>query len=152
MLDAILSIATGGASGLIGSIISKGFSIFDNIQEEKKSQREHERTIEMHRLDAELRSVEHENEKAIVEISTAADMRTAAYTHDSSVGKTSRWCTNALRLVRPVLTFSLIGLTGAIYFSSGDAGRLTIETSVVFMLGASIAFWFGDRSMSPKSK
>ena len=152
MLDAILSVATGGASGLIGSIISKGFSIFDNIQEEKKSQREHERTIEMHRLDAELRSVEHENERAIVEISTAADMRTAAYTHDSSVGKPSKWCTNTLRLVRPVLTLSLIGLTGAIYFSSGDAGRLTIETSVVFMLGASIAFWFGDRSMSPKSK
>ena len=42
MLDAILSVATGGASGLIGTVISKGFSIFDNIQEEKKAQREHE--------------------------------------------------------------------------------------------------------------
>ena len=152
MLDAILSVATGGASGLLGTIISKGFSIFDNIQEEKKSQREHERTIEMHRLDSELRSVEHENERAIAEVQAAAEMRAATYVHDASAGRPSKWCTNTLRLVRPVLTLSLIGLTGAIYFASADTGQVEIETSVVFMLGASIAWWFGDRSMSPKPK
>ena len=75
MLDTLLTVATGGASGLLGSVISKGFSIFDNMQQEKKNQRDHERTMEMHRLDAELRTEERENELAIAEISAAADMR-----------------------------------------------------------------------------
>jgi hypothetical protein len=152
MLDTILSVATGGASGLLGTIISKGFSIFDNIQEEKKSQREHERTIEMHRLDAELRSVEHENEKAIAEVQAAAEIRAAAYGHDASYGQPSKWCTNVLRLVRPVLTFGLIILTGIIYFSATNNGKIDIESAVVFMLGASIAWWFGDRSMQSRKK
>ena len=151
MLDAILSVATGGASGLIGTIISKGFSIFDNMQAEKKDQRDHLRTIEMHRLNAELQSIEHENERAIAEVQAAAEMRAASYAHDASAGRPSKWCTNTLRLVRPVLTLSLIGLTGMIYFSSSETGRIEIEMSVTFLLGASVAWWFGDRSMqSPK--
>ena len=150
MLDTILTVATGGASGLLGSVIGKAFSIFDNMQQEKKSQRDHERTMEMHRLDAELRTEERENELAIAEISAAADMRMAAYQHDASMGKPSKWCTNILRLVRPILTFGLIVLTAIIYFSATEAGKIEIEVSVVFMLGASVAFWFGDRSMASK--
>jgi len=150
MLDSILTIATGGVSGLLGSVISKGFSIFDNMQQEKKNQKDHERTMEMHRLDNELRTEERENELAIAEISAAADMRMAAYEHDASMGKPSKWCTNILRLVRPILTFGLIVLTAIIYFSATQAGKIEIEVAVVFMLGASVAFWFGDRSMASK--
>ena len=72
MLDTILTVATGGASGLLGSVIGKAFSIFDNMQQEKKSQRDHERTMEMHRLDAELRTEERENELAIADTAKIA--------------------------------------------------------------------------------
>ena len=61
-----------------------------------------------------------------------------------------KFVTNILRLVRPILTLSLIGLVGAIYFYATPTGKLEIESSVVFMLSGAIAWWFGDRGQSVK--
>jgi hypothetical protein len=154
MLDAILTVATGGISGFASSIVGKLFSFADGWMEEKRAVTEHQRTMEMHRLQAELHAGEQENELAIAEAQAAAEIRRAAYEHDRSAGRPSKWCTNVLRLVRPFLSMSLIGLTAAIYFSArhGSTGQIEIEAGVIWMTSAAVMFWFGDRSMQPKRK
>jgi len=79
-----------------------------------------------------------------------ADSRVASYSHDSMAGTGSLWCSNLLRLVRPVLTFSLIILVGILYFKAVPEGRATIEASVIYLCSSSCLWWFGDRTMRKK--
>jgi membrane associated rhomboid family serine protease len=65
-------------------------------------------------------------------------------------GTGSLWVIDLLRLVRPVLTFSLIVLVGMLYFSADMGGRATIEASVIYMCSSAVLWWFGDRAMRKK--
>ena len=56
MWDVIGSVMTGGATGILGSVLGKLFNFADVYIEEKKAKGEHERTMEMHRLQSELRA------------------------------------------------------------------------------------------------
>ena len=147
MLDMIGTVLTGGATGIIGSILVKAFSFLAFWVEEKKMDKEHERTKELLRLQNEIGAAESEREMAVAEASAAADIRTASYSHDSSVGTSSRWVVDVLRLVRPVLTFTLIVLVGIVYFKSDIGGKATIELGVLYMCSSSVLWWFGDRAM-----
>ena len=106
--------------------------------------------MEMLELQNRLGAEESERELAIAESTAAADVRTASYGHDSSVGVGSAWVVNVLRLVRPVLTFTLIVLVGIVYFKSDIGGKATIELSVLFMCSSSVLWWFGDRALRKK--
>ena len=50
MFDLIGTVLTGGATGVIGSVIGKLFGFVDYWVEEKKADKDHIRTIEMLRL------------------------------------------------------------------------------------------------------
>ena len=50
MWDVIGTVLTGGATGLIGTVIGKGFSFIDNWQKEKAADKEHYRSIELYKL------------------------------------------------------------------------------------------------------
>ena len=54
MFELIGTVLTGGATGVIGSVIGKAFSFVDAWQEEKKAEKDHGRTIEMLRLQNEI--------------------------------------------------------------------------------------------------
>ena len=107
MFDLIGTVLTGGATGVIGSVIGKAFSFLDAWQEEKKADKDHGRTIEMLRLQNEIGAEENEREMAVAEANADANMRMASYSHDSMAGPSSVWVANLLRLVRPCLTLSL---------------------------------------------
>ena len=125
MWDVIGTVLTGGATGLIGTVIGKGFSFVDNWQKEK----------------------EMEAQMQVAEIG----LRQASYSHDQSAGQASQWATNILRLVRPGLTFGLIVLVGIIYFRTDDIGQQeTIIQSVIYMASSSVLWWFGDRALRSK--
>ena len=150
MFDLIGTVLTGGATGVIGSVIGKAFSFLDAWQEEKKADKEHGRTLEMLRLQNEIGAEENEREMAVAEANADANMRMASYSHDSMAGPSSVWVANLLRLVRPALTLSLIVLVGVLYFSAEVNGRATIEASVFYMCSSSVLWWFGDRALRSK--
>jgi len=78
MFDLISTVLTGGATGIIGSVLGKAFSFIDAWQEEKKAGADHQRTLEMLKLQGEMKSDEAENE-----------MRIASYGHDTGIGTAS---------------------------------------------------------------
>ena len=147
MLDLLGTVLTGGATGIIGSIIGKAFSFLDFWVEEKKADSEHARTVALLELQNRLGAEENERELAITEAKAAGDARTASYQHDISIGNGSVWVANILRLVRPLLTFALIGITLVLYLKANPGGRDTIEISVIYMTSSAVLWWFGDRAM-----
>jgi len=150
MLDLLGTVLTGGVTGIVGSIIGKAFSFFDAWQEEKKADNDHERTIALLELQNKFGAEENERETAIAQSKVDADSRMASYSHDSMAGTGSLWVVDLLRLVRPVLTFSLIILVGILYFKAVPEGRATIEASVIYLCSSSCLWWFGDRAMRKK--
>jgi hypothetical protein len=150
MFDLIGTVLTGGATGVIGSVIGKLFGFVDYYVEEKKADKDHGRTIEMLRLQNEIGAEENEREMAVAEANADANMRMASYSHDSMAGTGSVWVANLLRLVRPTLTLGLIVLVGILYFSAEVNGRATIEASVIYMTSSAVLWWFGDRAMRSK--
>jgi hypothetical protein len=151
MFEMILSVLTGGATGILGSLIGKAFGFLDFFVEEKKKDNDHARTIEMTKLSAELRSEELENERAIVEEEQAGKQRAASYRHDMSAGVSYPWVAAILRLVRPTLTLMLIAIVWYIYATSNDiAQQETIIQSVIYMTSTAVLWWFGDRAMKGK--
>ena len=114
-MEFILSVLTGGATGIIGSVIGKIFGFVDGYLEEKKKDKEHTRTIEMTRLQSELRSQELESEREIVQTQQDGQIKTAAYDMFVNVPVPYPWVAAILRLIRPILTLMLVGIVGYIY-------------------------------------
>ena len=150
MFELLGTVLTGGITGVVGSVIGKAFSFLDAWQEEKKATNEHGRTLELLELQNKIGAEESEREMEIAQAKIDADSRVASYSHDSMAGTGSLWVVDLLRLVRPVLTFSLIVLVGMLYFSADMGGRATIEASVIYMASSSVLWWFGDRALRKK--
>jgi hypothetical protein len=151
MFELLGTVLTGGITGVVGSVIGKAFSFLDAWQEEKKATNEHGRTLELLELQNKIGAEENEREMAITQSKIDADSRVASYSHDSMAGTGSVWVVDLLRLVRPVLTFSLIILVGILYFKAAPGGRATIEASVIYLCSSSCLWWFGDRAMRKKA-
>jgi hypothetical protein len=151
MFGVISSVLTGGATGLIGSLLTKGIGIFEAGQRRKDKALEYEQELKLLDRQAALKTAETENELAIANAETAASLREASYSHDSSMGKPHRWVVDVLRLVRPVLTGFLLILVGGIYFTTDDfAMKAGVIDSVLFMTSSAVTWWFGDRSLQGK--
>lgn len=150
MLELLGTVLTGGATGIIGSVIGKAFSFLDYWVEEKKKDNDHERTLKLLELQNKIGAEENEREMAVADAKYASDQRMAAYDHDAQVGVSSMWVVDVLRLVRPLLTFTLIILVGIIYFNS-TGKRLEIEAGCLYMMSSAVLWWFGDRAMRKKN-
>jgi hypothetical protein len=147
MLDLLMTAFTGGATGIIGSIVGKAFSFLDFWVEEKKADKEHARTVALLELQNKLGAEESERELEIAKTKAAGTARTASYSHDIALGRGSVWVVDILRLVRPILTFTLIILVGILYFQSDINGKNIMEASVIYMCSSAVLWWFGDRAM-----
>jgi hypothetical protein len=133
-LGLIGSVLTGGATGLVGSLLSKGIGLFEAHQRRKDRELDFAHELKLLDKQAELRTAETENELAIANAETAASLREASYAHDSSLGNPHRWVVDTLRMVRPVLTLFLLTLVGGIYFTTDDfAMKAGVIESVLFM-------------------
>lgn len=148
MFDFLVSVLTGGATGIFGSILGRVLGFVEAWQEEKQTQRDHERTMQMMDKQAELRSADLENERLIVMEEQAGLMKVASFKHDMSAGVSYPFIAAILRLVRPVLTFALITLMGVVYFYLSNEGqREDIIQSVIWMASTATMWWYGDRAM-----
>jgi hypothetical protein len=151
MVDVLMSVMSGGVTGILGSVIGKVFNFVDMWAEEKKKDKDHIRTIELTRLNAELRADEMENELAIVEEEQAGAAKVAAYTMFQDVAVPYPFVAAILRLIRPVLTIMLISIVWYIFATTEDASQKEmIIQSVIWMSSTATMFWFGDRALRPK--
>ena len=152
-MELILSLITGGATGILGSAIGKFFG-FLKVREERKTQRVNNAHIErLHELNMSARGQELESEERIAGTAAAAKMQEGSYRHDASYGQVAPWAATVLRLVRPVLTFSLVALTLTFWLSaSGDdlvdanALKTQIVSTTLYLTTVAITWWFGDRA------
>lgn len=157
-----VSILTGGATGLLGTALS---AVVDHFQ----ARGEHKRELELRRLDIELAKTEAGSAErtAAIEAESASDQaewRAMAESYREAGRRWSRPGDGVLvqlvdlvrGLTRPVLTWCLLGLTGAIYFLLGatDAHaallRPRIVETVLYLATAAVLWWFGSRQIEKR--
>lgn len=144
---ALFGAGTGGI-GLIFSGVAKTFTWF---AEERQKAAEHQRVMDLTRLQYELRSQEKELDHEIALDGAAVDLRMASYEHDTKTGKASQWVIDTLRMTRVVLTIGSQLILAAIYFwKASETSQLEIEAAFVYMATSSFVWWFGDRMTQRK--
>ncbi len=165
MLDLVLSVLTGGATGLIGTVISGGMKFFEN-----KQKHGHELAI----MDMEIKQmhVEAEIAKDVAELEMEGKDRQAAWQalEASYKESTSRMSTgdsgwlvmvDVVRgLMRPTITLGLLIMIGAIYFTmavdlvgpDGTPMRVFIINTVLYVGTTAVLWWFGTRNLSPSPR
>lgn len=155
------SIATtlfaGPAVGLFGSLISGVMGYFERRQqlEHDKAKWAHETSLQ--ELNMKARGQELEAEDQIAQTHMISETLKGSYEHDASYGPTSPWASNALRFVRPLLAFSLLGLVGWFWFSAPlmqVADNLTLREAIVlktlFLAEVAVTWFFADRRRANK--
>ena len=156
MLELLMTVVSGGATGIIGSAISGVFKFLDRKSEiaERVADRAHE--IRIHELNIQAGQAETESELRIVAADTAREQLLASYRHDAGTGQSYRWVSALLRLVRPLLTFTLLYLTYRIYFSldtdgvvDGLAVKAYIINTIVYTTSAAVCC--GGSAIAPSS-
>ena len=152
MLESILAVVSGGATGILGTIVSAGTEYF-----QARQRHDHEialRRVEMEMVQTEAASaermaaMERESEQMRAE-HAALEASYRAATTRMSAGD-SRWlvAVDVIRgLTRPVLTLLLVTLAGVIYFTlSPQAGmRAQIVDTVLYLATTTVLWWFGAR-------
>ena len=156
MLDFLATILSGGATGLLGSLVSTGFKLFQGVQDRKEAAEVRAHELALQRLAIQTGQAETEAELAIAREESRREQLVASYRHDAGTGRSSRWVVDILRLVRPVLTLALIALTAWIYFSLTEGGNVAvlreyIVHTVIYTASASILWWFGDRALNRRT-
>ena len=166
MLESLLSagaaILSGGATGLLGTAIS---AVADYFQ----GRAEHKREIELRRLDIEHAKAEADSAERVAAVEAEGrrdaaewDAMTASYREAGQ-----RWSRpgdgGLLQLVdfvrgmtRPLLTWGLVALVGAIYFLLGAVDvaaadlRPRIVDTVLYLATAAVLWWFGQRQIEKR--
>jgi hypothetical protein len=139
----------GGATGLLGTLLSQVFSWCNKKQQLQELSLTFEHEIRLQEM--QLKSLRQETEREIFIAETTANSEAlqGAYAHDTNVGKPSTWVVDAIKLFRPTITLILVLLTGAIYFTTNNLMiQATIVDAIIFCTIAAMTFWFGDRSIA----
>ena len=149
MFDIIASVLTGGATGIIGSLIGTVGRFFEKKQQLKEMTLQFDQEYKLQELQISSRREEAESERAIAELQAESEIKTASYAHDASYGITTLTIASILRFVRPVLTFLLLAFTVYIFWEVSENPSIVHELSnqIMFLTTTAVAWWFGDRSL-----
>lgn len=153
MLDGLLSILTGGATGVLGTLLSFGTKFFED-------RARHKRELDLRALDIELAKTEAAGAERAAAIEAESDREAAEWgAMQESIRDAGReWSTDGhwlltwteafRRLTRPGLTLLFVALTGAIYFTIADGEiQLRVVDTVLYLATASTLWWFGGRQL-----
>ena len=156
-MDILLSLFTGGATGLLGTALSAGLKLFERAQAQK-----HElklRELDLRHLAAEAASAERiaaiEAESAETAAEWAglqASYREAAsrWTEGQTLTPAQSWLlvlVDVVRgLMRPGLTVVLIGYVGWAYHTS-TLNAAQIISTILYLATACVLWWFGSRQV-----
>lgn len=154
MLESVMAILSGGATGLLGTAISAA-------AEYARERQRHAHEVELRRLELEMVSAEAASAERIAAIERETETAKAdaaaleasyqAATARMSRGR-SRWLVAvdvARGLTRPVLTWVFVALVGAMYFSAAATGsvREQIVETVLYLATTCVLWWFGARHL-----
>ena len=156
MFDGIAAILSGGATGLLGTVLSFGVEYFQRRQR-------HRHELELRRIDREIAESEAAAAAhvAAIEAESEESGRAWAALEASHQSSTVRWSdgdspwlvvVDVVRgLTRPFLTWTFLALTGAIYFTLGDWSlREGIIDTVLYLTSTCVLWWFGARQVGRK--
>jgi hypothetical protein len=158
MMDLILGVMSGGATGLIGSVLSGGVKFFTDRQNQKH---------ELAKMGLELQHMDKEAEIArdIKELDMEGAEAAAAWKglEASYAESGKRWSTgdsgwiiavDVVRgMMRPLLTLALVGVTTGIYFTLGDDSETLQEriiATILYLTALALSWWFADRQITKK--
>ncbi len=149
MLSVITSLFAGPLVGIFGSVVSGITGYFERAQqiEADAAKFAHEQIL----LDKQIamRGQELESEENIAAISADVEALKGSYQHDSSYGDTPQWANVMLRMVRPCLTFSLVGLVAVILLTDVEGVTMSdVAMKVLFLAEVAVSWWFADRRRS----
>lgn len=163
MIDALMAILTGGATGLLGTAVSFA-------AEYMSARQSHAREVELRRLDMELARVEAAAAGSAAAIAAESAESAAAWSaleasyRDAGrrLGRAdSPWLTVvdvARGLLRPLLTLGSLALVAAIYFSLGATDveildiRPRIVDTVLYVSTTCVLWWFGARGVDKRAR
>ena len=162
MLDMLVSVLTGGATGLLGTALSEVINFF-------QARQKHSQEMDLRRLDIELAQAEASGAERVAAIEAEAERDQAewealraSYREASSRmsrpgdGFLMRFVDFVRGMTRPVLTWCLFGLVGAIYFMLGatDAHAAALQPRIVetvlYLFTAAMLWWFGQRQIEKR--
>lgn len=157
LVDLIGGTATGGALGLVGSVISKGATYLVDKQK-AKDDREAKLVDYAHEKDMAL--IQQDNTQQASEQQFALNkmqsefevMKTSIQDQTQLSGRTSQIVTDILALVRPGLTLLLILATMLVAFAiNNGATEILMNPFYQFssMAAMAVAWWFGDKVQTP---
>jgi len=141
--------------GLVGSISSKVFGIVEKMEERKlrKLELEHEvnrwaHDKDMLQLQSQAKVAETEQEAFLMTTQGSFDgLRESMKQQTESLKGASRWVKNTLSMVRPVLTFTFVGIVAYMaVFENPEDFRAAAIAAAIELAMMSVAWWFGDRS------
>ena len=162
LIDLGSSILTGGATGLLGTAISGVIDFF-------QARQNHAQEMDLRRLDIDLAKAEAEGAERVAAIEAEgvrdqAEWGAMAASYREAGARWSRPGEGVLMqlvdftrgMTRPVLTFGLVALVGAIYFLLGSLEfvafdvRPRIVETVLYLATASVLWWFGQRQIEKR--
>ena len=157
MFELFGAVLSGGATGIIGSLVGRVFGWLEKREEAKENAAQRAHELDLQKLNIQARAAETENELAILDAESRRDQLLASFQHDRS-DNTSTWVNNVKAMVRPTLTFALIVLTAILYFSLNDNAepvevvkiKAYIVNTIVYTTSAAVLWWFGDRGQAMK--
>lgn len=173
MLEAIMSLFSGGITGVLGSIVT---NVADFLEQRRKNQHE----LELRKLDIQEMEKEYEYRKDVTAQKTQAASQQTSYDHDSrsytsDIKLKSGWLKLPLifvdfirGMVRPALTIFLIVLVwmtfnkvqGVIDAAGMEAISLDKAMSIyaevidmiLYLASTAVTWWFGTRPRSQQRK
>jgi len=161
MLDLLTSILTGGATGLLGTLVSFGT---DYLQARQR----HAQEMDLRRMDLDIVKAEGASAERVAAIEAESERDQAAWSSlEASYREASRrWSRGDSKwlvfvdvvrgLTRPGLTFLFVGLVGVIYFTLGGSDmeildiRPRIIDTVLYLATACVLWWFGARQIAKR--
>ena len=154
MLETLTAILSGGATGLLGTVISAGVGWVERRQR-------HQQELDLRKLDIQVAREEAASAERVAAIEaesreSEAGWRAFEASHAAAATRWSRgdsgWlvAVDVVRgLIRPVLTIGFLVLAGVIYFRlplvpPADMGARMIDT-VLYLATTTTLWWFGTR-------
>lgn len=141
--------------GLVGSVSTKVFGIFEKREERKiievnnaheVNRWSHEK--EMFTLQSQAKVAETEQEAFLMTVQGSYDgLKASILQQTETVKGASRWVKNILSLVRPSLTFFFVCIIGYVsIFENPDDYRAAAVAASIELGMMCVSWWFGDRS------
>jgi hypothetical protein len=145
MEELIGAAAGGGLLGIFGSVLGKGFRIWERREERADRRLQNEHELRLIEEQAKLRAQETEAE--IVKLQTEGSYTglSASLRHDESITPTSGWVNDVRAMVRPAMTLILGIILGAMVYHNVAEVQAEAAQAIVFSAVTAITWWFGDR-------